>query len=210
MTNAQKLTTPLGKIHRINVDGTIPTDNPFYNTDGAIKSIWSYGHRNPEGLAIDPRTGFLWETEHGPTGGDEVNLIQKGHNYGWGVISNGLQPGITKTSEKGMENPKKYYVPTVAPSGIRFYTGSKFPAWKNNLFVATLAGGALRRLEISGDKIVADEVLYDNHGRNRAVAVGPDGNIYVLLQNPTGTGTGYGLAASTPGRLIRLVPGAGK
>jgi len=210
MTNAQKLTTPLGKIHRINVDGTIPTDNPFYNTPGAIKSIWTYGHRNPEGLDFDPRTGFLWETEHGPTGGDEVNLIQKGHNYGWGVISNGLQPGITKTAEKGMESPKRYYVPTVAPSGIKFYTGKAFPAWKNSLFVATLAGGALRRLEISGDKVISDEVLYDNHGRNRAVAQAADGTLYVLLQNPTGTGTGYGLAASTPGRVIRLVPGSGK
>ncbi len=210
MTNAQKLTTPLGKIHRINVDGTVPTDNPFYNTEGAIKSIWTYGHRNPEGLSIDPVTGLLWETEHGPTGGDEVNIIEKGKNYGWGVISNGLQPGITATAKAGMESPIKYYVPTVAPSGILFYKGGKFPAWKNNLFVSTLAGGALRRLEISGRKIVTDEILYDNHGRNRAVAVGPDGNIYVLLQNPTGQGTGYGLAASTPGRVIRLVPGAGK
>lgn len=206
MANAQNLDNPLGKIHRINDDGTVPTDNPFYNTAGAVKTIWSYGHRNPQGLAIDPRTGLLWETEHGPTAGDEVNIVERARNYGWGAISNGLQPGITATSKVGMENPIKYYVPTVAPSGIRFYAGDKYPAWRNNLFVATLAGGALRRLEIRGRKIVADEILYDNFGRNRAVAVGPDGYLYALLQDPTGGDTGRSFSASTPGRVIRLTP----
>ena len=101
MTNAQRLDTPLGKIHRVNDDGSIPADNPFVHTAGAIPSIWSYGHRNPEGLSYDPATGILWESEHGPTGGDEINIIEKGHNYGWGVVSMGLQPGITPPAPDG-------------------------------------------------------------------------------------------------------------
>ena len=206
MTNAQDLSNPLGKIHRVNDDGTIPKDNPFVNTPNALPSIWSYGHRNPQGLSWDPVTGLLWESEHGPTGGDEINVIEKGKNYGWGVISMGQQNGITKRTEPGMEVPIVYYTPTIAPSGIAFYSGAKYPGWKNNLFVAALAGQQLRRLEISGRQVTHQEAVFEQFGRVRAVTSGPDGLLYVLLQNPTGAGTGLGLAASTPGMVIRLVP----
>jgi aldose sugar dehydrogenase len=209
MTNAQDLSKPLGKIHRVNDDGSIPKDNPFVNTPNALPSIWTYGHRNPQGLAWDS-TGLLWESEHGPTGGDEINIIEKGKNYGWGVISMGLQNGITERSHEGMEQPIVYFTPTIAPSGMGFYTGSKYPAWKNNLFVAALAGQQLRRLEISGRKVIHQEVVFEQFGRVRAVTTGPDGLLYVLLQNPTGSGTGVGLAASTPGMVIRLVPASQK
>ena len=166
MTNAQDLSKPLGKIHRVNDDGSIPKDNPFVNTPNALPSIWTYGHRNPQGLAWDP-DGLLWESEHGPTGGDEINIIEKGKNYGWGVISMGVQNGITERSHEGMEQPIVYYTPTIAPSGIGFYTGSKYPGWKNNLFVAALAGQQLRRLEISGTK------GHPSGGRVRAVRPRP-------------------------------------
>lgn len=205
MTNAQDLSKPLGKIHRVNDDGSIPKDNPFVNTPNALPSIWSYGHRNPQGLAWDS-TGLLWESEHGPTGGDEINVIEKGGNYGWGVVSMGMQNGITERSRAGMEQPIVYYTPTIAPSGITFYTGSKYPGWKNNLFVAALAGQQIRRLEVSGRKVIHQEIVFEQFGRVRAVTTGPDGLLYVLLQNPTGSGTGLGLAASTPGMVIRLVP----
>jgi glucose/arabinose dehydrogenase len=209
MTNAQDLSKPLGKIHRVNDDGSIPKDNPFVNTPNALPSIWTYGHRNPQGLAWDA-AGLLWESEHGPTGGDEINIIEKGKNYGWGVISMGQQPGITERSHEGMEQPIVYYTPTIAPSGIGFYEGSKYPGWKNNLFVAALAGQQLRRLEISGRTVTHQEPVFEQFGRVRAVTTGPDGLLYVLLQNPTGAGTGLGLAASTPGMVIRLVPAADK
>ena len=205
MTNAHDLSKPLGKIHRVNDDGSIPKDNPFVNTPNALPSIWSYGHRNPQGLTWDP-SGLLWESEHGPTGGDEINIIEKGKNYGWGVISMGVQNGISERSHEGMEQPIAYFTPTIAPSGIGFYTGSKYPGWKNNLFVAALAGPQLRRMEISGRKVTHQEVVFEQFGRVRAVTTGPDGLLYVLLQNPTGSGTGLGLAASTPGMVIRLVP----
>ena len=201
MTNAQDLSNPLGKIHRVNDDGTIPKDNPFANRPDAFPSIWSYGHRNPQGLAFDPVSGKLWETEHGPTGGDEVNIIEPGKNYGWGVITMGVQPGITKRAEPGMEQPIVYYTPTIAPSGIAFYSGNRYAAWKNNLFVSALAGQQLRRLEIAGDKVTHQEVLFNQFGRVHDVIVGPDGYLYVTLQLP-----GRGLADSTPGMVARLMP----
>jgi aldose sugar dehydrogenase len=209
MTNAQNLSNPLGKIHRINDDGSIPQDNPFVNTPNAMPSIWSYGHRNPQGLAWDP-SGRLWESEHGPNGGDEINIIEKGKNYGWGVITMGVQPGITERSHAGMEQPIVYYTPTIAPSAMIFYTGSKYPGWKDDLFVAALAGQQLRRLEIRGRQVVHQEPVFQQFGRVRSVTIGPDGLMYLLLQNPTGAGTGLGLAASTPGMVIRLVPVSGK
>ncbi|WP_336963106.1 PQQ-dependent sugar dehydrogenase [Sphingobium aquiterrae] len=206
MANAQRLDVPLGKIHRVNDDGSIPADNPFVHTAGAIPSIWSYGHRNPQGLSFDPRTGLLWESEHGPTGGDEINIIEPGKNYGWGVISMGSQPGITKRSAPGMEQPIVYYTPTIAPSGIGFYKGDRYPGWKNGLFVAALAGQQLRRIEIGDRAVTHQEVLFSKFGRTRAVTTGPDGLLYVLLQNPTGAGTGLSLSDPTPGMVIRLVP----
>ena len=201
MTNAQDLSIPLGKIHRVNDDGTIPKDNPFVNRPGAVPSIWSYGHRNPQGLAWNPVTGKLWESEHGPQGGDEINIIEPGKNYGWGVISMGIQPGITKRSEPGMEQPIVYYTPSIAPSGITFYSGDKYPGWKNNLFVTSLGGQQFRRLETSGDTVTHQEVLFNQFGRVHDVVVGPDGYLYVTLQLP-----GRGLADSTPGMVARLMP----
>jgi glucose/arabinose dehydrogenase len=206
MQNAQDLKNGLGKIHRVNDDGSVPKDNPFVDTPGADATIWSYGHRNPEGLAWEPATGKLWESEHGPTGGDEINIIEKGHNYGWGIASKGLQGGITKTSETGMDDPIVYYTPAIAPTGITFYTGSRYPAWKNtSLFVGGLVGQQLRRLEITNDKVVKQEVLFAQYGRVRDVVQGPDGYLYLALQTPTGA-QGVPLSAATPGMIVRLLP----
>ncbi|HKD49055.1 MAG TPA: PQQ-dependent sugar dehydrogenase [Rhizomicrobium sp.] len=204
MTNAQRLDTPLGKIHRVNNDGSIPADNPFLGTRDAVPSIWSYGHRNSEGLSIDPTTGILWESEHGPTGGDEINIIEKGHNYGWGVVSMGLQPGINRQHEQGMDDPVTYYSPAIGPSGIAFNSGSNYPGWKNNLFLAALVGQKLFRYEIAGRKIVQQEILWDQYGRTRDVIMGPDGLLYVLLQNATGAP--MSTDAATPGMVVRLKP----
>jgi glucose/arabinose dehydrogenase len=198
---SQDLSKPTGKIHRINDDGTVPKDNPFVNTPGALPTIWSYGHRNPQGLAWDPVTGKLWESEHGPNGGDEINVIEPGKNYGWGVITMGIEPGMTKRSEPGMEQPIVYYTPTIAPTGMTFYTGDKYPGWKNHLFVAALAGQQLRRLETSGDKVVHQEAVFREFGRVRDIAIGPDGYFYLLLQMP-----GQVVSQSTSGMLARLVP----
>lgn len=206
MVSAQSLATPLGKIHRINEDGSIPKDNPFVNLPDAVPSIWSLGHRNPEGLAFNPVTGDLWETEHGPTGGDEINVIDKGHNYGWGLASMGLEPGILHQGAPNTDPPITFYTPAIAPSGIAFYSGDRYPGWKNNLFVAALAGQELLRLEVKGRQIVSQEPLFKEFGRVRDVIAGPDGLLYVLLQNPTGGGTGLLLSASTAGMLVRLVP----
>lgn len=206
MANAQDLSSPLGKVHRVRDDGSVPSDNPFVGVPGAIATIWTYGHRNPQGFSIDSRTGLLWESEHGPTGGDEINVLERGKNYGWGVISMGLERGISQTSAPGMEQPVVYYTPALAPSGITFYEGRRFPKWRGNLLVAGLAGQQLRRLEISGRKVVHEEALFTQFGRTRAVTTGPDGLIYVLLQNPTGSGTGLRLSDPTPGILIRLRP----
>jgi glucose/arabinose dehydrogenase len=207
MEDAQDLTKPTGKIHRVHDDGTVPKDNPFVSIPGAVPTIWSYGHRNPEGLAWDPVSGLMWESEHGPTGGDEINIIERGHNYGWSVATKGTQGGVNKVSEPGMDDPVAYYTPTLAPAGITFLTSDRYPAWKNtSLFVGGLAGQQLRRLEIKGRQVVRQDVVFAQFGRVRDVIQGPDGYLYIALQNPTGAGTGVGLAASTPGRVIRLVP----
>lgn len=206
MEHAQDLGNPLGKIHRLNDDGTIPDDNPFVGRDDAVSSIWSYGHRNPEGLAWHPETGALWESEHGPRGGDEINIVEPGHNYGWGVISSGIQRGITEVAREGMESPVVYYTPTLAPAGIAFYAGDRFPDWTNSLLVGGLVGQELRRLEIVGREVTHQEVLFAQFGRVRDVVIGPDGYVYVARQDPTGSGTGLSLTASTPGSVIRLVP----
>lgn len=206
MVNAQSLSTPLGKILRVNEDGSVPPDDPFIKIPGAWPSIWSLGHRNPEGLAFNPVNGDLWESEHGPTGGDEVNVIAKGHNYGWGLASMGLEPGIFKQTAIGTDAPVAFYTPAIAPSGIAFYSGDRYPSWKNNLFVAALAGQELLRLEIQGRKVVSQEAVFKEFGRVRDVITGPDGLLYVLLQNPTGSGTGLALSAATAGVVIRLVP----
>ena len=199
--DSQDLSKPTGKIHRVNDDGTVPKDNPFVKRPGAVPTIWSYGHRNPQGLAWDPVTGKLWESEHGPSGGDEINIVEPGRNYGWGVITMGTEPSITKREEPGMEQPIVHYTPTIAPTGMTFYTGDKYPGWKNSLFVAALAGQQLRRLETKGNTVVHQEKVFGEFGRVRDVGVGPDGYLYVLLQRP-----GEVLSQSTSGLLARLVP----
>jgi glucose/arabinose dehydrogenase len=208
--NAQKLETPLGKIHRVNADGSVPSDNPFVNTPGAVPTIWSYGHRNPEGLAWDPVTGVLWESEHGPNTADEINIVEKGHNYGWAVASKSGQSGMA-FSAPGMDDPVVYYTPTFAPAGISFDTGTRYPGWRNtSLFVCGLLGQALRRLEIKGHTVASQEVLFNQFGRVRDVVQAPNGYFYVALQDPTGVpnpaGGNIPLSASTPGRIVRLMP----
>jgi glucose/arabinose dehydrogenase len=206
MKNAQNLSTPLGKIHRVNLDGSIPADNPFVKTTGAIPSIWSYGHRNPEGLAIDPATGIVWESEHGPTGGDEVNVIEPGRNYGWGAVSKGMQPGIKDVSAPGMVEPAAWYFPTIAPSGIAFYEGARYAGWKGSLLLCALRGQQLRRLTVKGRQVVDEEVLFSGLGRVRAAATGPDGLIYLLMTDPTGIGSSVNFTDPVHGELVRLDP----
>jgi glucose/arabinose dehydrogenase len=208
-TNGQDLSNPMGKVHRINDDGTIPRDNPFVTLGGAWPSIWSYGNRNPQGLAVDPRTGLMWESEHGPTGGDEINIIEKGKDYGWAVVSDGTQAGITSRSAPLMVDPITSYTPSIGPSGISFYLGNRYPGWRNSLFVAALVGQKLLRLEVSGRSILSQETIFENYGRTRQVITGPDGLLYILLQNPTGRGTNLSLSAPSAGMVIRLVPVAG-
>jgi glucose/arabinose dehydrogenase len=201
MSHAQDLASPLGKIHRVNDDGSVPKDNPFVNRPGAVPTIWSYGHRNPQGLSWDPVTGKLWESEHGPQGGDEINVIEPGRNYGWGVITSGVQAGITKRAQEGMESPIVNYTPSIGPSGIVFYTGTRYPGWKNNLFVSGLVGQQLRRLEVGSGTVSHQEVIFNQYGRVHDVVQGPDGYLYVTLQLP-----GQPMSASTPGMVARLIP----
>lgn len=198
---AQDLSTPIGKIHRVNDDGSVPKDNPFVGKAGAVPTIWSYGHRNPQGLAWDPVTGKLWESEHGPQGGDEINVIEPGHNYGWGVITMGTDPRVPERTHEGMEQPIVFYTPTIAPSGMVFYTGNRYPNWKNNLFVSALGGQQLRRLEVSGNQVTHQEEVVSKLGRVHDVIIGPDGYLYITLQMP-----GQFLSQSTPGMIARLIP----
>jgi glucose/arabinose dehydrogenase/mono/diheme cytochrome c family protein len=198
MQMSQNLASPLGKIHRLNDDGSVPKDNPFVHTPGALGSIWTFGHRNPEGLTFDPATGIFWETEHGPVGGDEVNIIEPGKNYGWGMATYGIEPGIGRLHATGVTDPITHYNPSIGPAGITFYTGNKFPAWKGNMFVTGMVGQKLIRMEISGRQIVSQETVIADSGRVRDVKVGPDGFLYVLLQNMNGDAKG--------GSIIRLVP----
>ncbi|HEX6959366.1 MAG TPA: PQQ-dependent sugar dehydrogenase [Ferrovibrio sp.] len=192
---AQDLSNDLGKIVRLNKDGSIPPDNPFVDQEGARPEIWSYGHRNIQGLAVNPMTGVVWESEHGAKGGDEINIPEKGRNYGWPVIAYGVHYSGEKigigTEAPGMEQPLYYWVPSIAPSGMAFYTGSKLPAWKNNLFIGSLKFGTLHRLVLDGTKVVREERI--NLGADiRDVRNGPDGYLYVATRND--------------GRILRLEP----
>lgn len=185
---AQDITRPNGKIHRIYTDGKIPADNPFYNTAGAIKTIYSYGHRNPQGLAVHPVTGRVWDTEHGPMGGDELNLISKGKNYGWPVITYGLNYNGTIVSDQvrkeGMEQPNYYWKPSIAVCGLDFYDGDLFPKWKNQLLAGGLRYEVVSLLNVEDSRVMHEEVIVKNLGRVRDVTTGPDGAIYVVLNNP--------------------------
>lgn len=192
---AQSLELINGKVYRIKDDGTIPTDNPFYNTPNAIKAIWSYGHRNPQGLAMHPETGAIWETEHGPKGGDELNIIKKGANYGWPKISFGINyDGTVLTKDTllpGMELPQFYWVPSIGISNLIFVKGDKYPGWKGNIIVSGMALQVLERLELQGDKVLGREKLIENMGRIRNVEQSPEGIIYVAFEG---------------GKLIKLIP----
>ena len=186
--NPQDLGRHAGKIHRFNADGTIPEDNPFVDTEGAIPSIWSYGHRNPQGLVFDSETGIMWETEHAPRGGDEVNIIKKGKNYGWRVISYGINYSgttFTNTTHKdGMEQPEFYYMPSTGTCGLTIVRGDKYPAWNGDLLAGSLRFGYISRLKMEGQKIVGEERLVESIGRLRDVKMGDDGYVYFTVENP--------------------------
>jgi aldose sugar dehydrogenase len=195
---AQNLGNHLGKIVRIRPDGSVPPDNPFVGRPGAKPEIWSYGHRNAQGAALHPQTGALWEHEHGPRGGDEVNIARAGRNYGWPVIGYGIDYSGARihegTHKDGMEQPIHYWVPSIAPSGMAFMTGGQVPAWRGNLFVGALAAQLLVRLELDGERVVKEEhLLQDLRERIRDVRMGPDGALYLLTD-------------SSSGRILRVVP----
>jgi aldose sugar dehydrogenase len=195
--NAQELSNDYGKVHRLMDDGSIPEDNPFVDSANAEPSIWSYGHRNEQGLYFDTDSGILWEHEHGPKGGDELNIVEKGKNYGWPVITYGIDydgSTISEISEKeGMEQPVHYWVPSIAPSGLTMAKGDLFPGWKGNLFIGALAHRQLTRVVLDGNEFKEKEILLKDVGRVRAVKEGPDGHIYVAVEGP--------------GMLLKLSPG---
>jgi len=195
----QQLDSNMGKVLRINTDGTIPKDNPFVGKAGAHPEIYALGFRDVQGVAIEPRSGRLWTSEHGPRGGDEINAVEKGKNYGFPVIGYGREYSGKpingdKTSQPGMEQPVYFWTPDIAPAGIAFYSGTLFPAWQGNLFVSALAGRALIRLVLKGTRVVGEErLLTDLKARIRGVNEGPDGALYVMTDGPTG-------------KILKLVP----
>ena len=191
---AQDLTNHHGKIIRLHDDGRVPADNPFVSRAGAKPEIWSYGHRNVQGLAIHPDTGELWADEHGPQGGDELNRIEPGKNYGWPVIGFGVNytTGLaihSGTHKEGMEQPLKIWVPSIGISGMMFYTGDRFPQWKNNLFIGGMNGQQLSRLTLNGRQVTNEELLVQRMGRIRDIRQGPDGFIYLVTDDRDGKPT---------------------
>ncbi|MDQ0326191.1 glucose/arabinose dehydrogenase [Rhodopseudomonas julia] len=189
---AQELDSDLGKIVRLNPDGTVPDDNPYVGRDGARPEIWSYGHRNVQAAALNPETGELWEIEHGPKGGDELNIARPGKNYGWPVISYGVNydgtpVGSGKAQAEGMVDPLYQWTPVIAPSGMVFYEGDMFPEWQGDIFVGGLASKALVRLELDGEEVSHEErLLHDRAQRIRDVVEGPDGALYLLTDEANG------------------------
>ena len=185
---AQLLNYPNGKIHRLHDDGSIPKNNPFIQEKNAIKSIWTYGNRNPQGLAIHPVSSTIFETEHGPRGGDELNILMSGNNYGWPEITYGKNYSgttITKyTHKKDMEQPVIHWTPSIAVCGIDFYDGELFKNWENNLLVSSLKFENLYRLEIEDNKVTQQEIIYKAGSRIRDVETGPEGFIYLALEDP--------------------------
>ena len=181
--NPQDIKNDGGKIYRLNLDGSIPDDNPFVNKQGAKKAVYTYGNRNPQGLIFHPITGELWEHEHGPKGGDEINIIEKGKNYGWPVITYGINYSGTSITDKrempGMEQPLYYWVPSIAPSGMAFSTSDIYKDWKGDLFVGSLKFKYLERLVIRDKKVIKREKILDEIGRVRNVKEGPDGYLYI-------------------------------
>lgn len=194
--NAQNLANDLGKIHRLHADGRIPGDNPFVNTSGAKPSIWSYGHRNVQGMVYDGSNDLIYATEHGPRGGDELNIIEKGKNYGWPIITYGIDYSGAIISEltgkPGMEQPIHYWTPSIATCGLLYYTGDRYAGWQGNLFAGALALTHVARIEISNGKYTHEEKLLEGIGRVRHIAQSPDGFIYILTEGP--------------GMLLKLMP----
>ena len=185
--DAQDKFLPSGKIHRINLDGSIPTDNPFLDKNGNLSSIFCLGNRNPQGLAFDS-SGRLWELEHGPKGGDELNIIEKGKNYGWPVITYGVNYNGTKitdiTHKEGMEQPVWHWTPSIAVCGMKIYSGEVFPSWNENILVTSLKFEYLERVVVRNRKMIEREIIYEPGSRVRDVEIDPFGNIYVALENP--------------------------
>lgn len=194
--DSQILSRPSGKIYRINPDGSIPKDNPLYGQANTLQAIYSWGNRNVQGLAQHPVTGVLYASEHGPQGGDELNILKKGANYGWPVITYGIDYNgsivSSETHRSGMEQPITYWTPSIAVSAIEFVTGRRFPRWQNNLLVAALKFEEIRRLVVRSDKVIEQEVLLKGYGRVRDLKIGPDGALYVLT--------------NTPDALLRITP----
>ena len=191
---AQDLSNHHGKMIRLHDDGRVPADNPFVSRAGARPEIWSYGHRNVQGIAIHPQTGEVWTNEHGPQGGDEINLLQPGRNYGWPVIGFGVNYNTgaaihAGTHREGMEQPAHVWVPSIGISGAMFYTGDRFPQWRGNLFVGGMARQRLVRLTLDGRRIVNEEALVPQMGRIRDIRQGPDGDIYLVTDNREGKPT---------------------
>ncbi len=185
--NPQDITRDGGKIYRFNDDGSIPEDNPFVGTDGAKTAIYSYGHRNPQGLAKNPETGEIWDNEHGPQGGDEINIIEPGANYGWPLVTYGINysgtPITDKTEMEGMTQPIHYWVPSIAPSGMAFVSSDTYGAdWKGSVLVGSLKFQYLERLAMNGNTVTKREELMPGLGRVRNVKEGPDGLIYVAVE----------------------------
>lgn len=201
---AQDRSNHQGVVVRLHDDGTVPDDNPFVGQSGILPEIWSYGHRSPQGLAIHPETGDLWESEHGPQGGDEINRIEPGSNYGWPVVGRGVNYGAfgrpihIGISEEGMVQPTRFWVPSIATSGLMVYTGDKFPLWYGNIFSGSLAGEQLARLQLTDDyrNVVVEETLAYDIGRIRDVRQGPDGYIYLAISDRNGE----------PTSVVRLEP----
>lgn len=199
MERAQRLDDLAGKVVRLHDDGRVPADNPFVGRTGARPEVYTLGNRNVQGAALHPETGELWAHEHGPQGGDELNILRAGNNYGWPVITYGVQYIIGTrigegTAKAGMEQPVKFWVPSIAPSGMSFVKGSRFPGWKGNLFVGALKDQMLVRLELDGNRVTGEErMLKGALGRIRDIREGPDGLLYVLTDD-------------ADGRLIRIAP----
>lgn len=185
---SQSLGSHAGKVVRLKDDGTIPTDNPYFNTPGAAREVWTYGHRNPQGMVRHPQSGVIWLHEHGPQGGDEINLLEKGANYGWPLATFGInyngQIISRDTAVDGTLQPIYYWKPSIAPCGMDFYFSDSIPQWKGNLFLGALAGQHLNMLEVSGSSIVKETRMLQGYARFRCVKQGPDGYLYFLTEGP--------------------------